>query len=57
MVGNVSSGILMEVFTTAFIVLGSMIKGAKVCERSFRKTLLLLVAPKERPPRPVRDLG
>lgn len=57
MVGNASSGILIEVFTIAVIVLGSTINGANVCDRSLRKVLLVRLVPNVSPPSPVRERG
>lgn len=56
-VGNASSGIRMEVFTIAVMVLGSTISGANVCDKSLRKVLLVRLVPKVSPPSPVRDRG
>lgn len=56
-VGNASSGILIDVFTTAVMLLGSTIRGAKVCDKSLRNVLLVRLVPNVSPPSPVLDRG
>ncbi len=57
MVGNASSGTLTEAVTLDLSVTGSMIKGLKDCDRSFRKTLHEPTEVSSMPLRPVLDLG